>query len=1315
LKDAAAAPSKARLMAVKQEIDSSKPGETERETKIREMAARIRAEARAKAGLTPQEVQEKDEEEEPASAAAPTPSRKAPQAGLATSGNKRKAPEPPAAAADPEKEDEDSKKLEALLPVLEQKVASAEDEADKVSIIAAPLAMEATEGLRSLQTGAIRETEKAVKAALQVIAVAKREAEKHLAASETFAPVVRDSARDEIQRLMTRIDVAMSKVEEHKNARRDHEQALAAEKLFGELSSRLSSVEIDCEKAAMMSEPLAKVLNTEPDAISAAEIRESREALRIALATLAPTSRLISGKLAGLKGPMRKKMQELQDRAEASQALVDKAQQTVEEAQSRAAAGPILKQAADRIEKVEETLQEMRETEAPFLMGIEVMPADESGEVLQKMDKSAALAQATLADAHKFISLKLVEVGRLAEGAANAAKRELEKGKQQVEAGLARVRAFQEDTVKRKRQNLVVLVKEKIEEAEAAVLRMKEAGADLPILDAGSLDEALERALATELEAQNAVTAARRELQQRQQELRPHEGTSPDALKNNSELLRTKVRVQYMEAELNKFRKAAKGFEERIKVGKSLTITSLLLQEAEGEVERLSEAAVSWPEGERPPDDAQSTIVSVQQKLTMTTTQVEMKLQTAQGLELKELRGLFGRLQKAQSKLDAVKESARTRSKTVSGQFVRAASEAIRKAESKVATVSAEAAKRELTAERLEELTKEARSGLALVVAASQILAKEQGPSLALESKVEFARLQLRCKALERRGKAAADKVSTRFEAVASEAQHAALDALRLSARQEGDRFDVDSLFNQLSGGAAEVSEEQFCDFVAQTEPPMPTDRARVAYRRIAPHGLPLRTFVAALASFLRVAREVALTEDFEGKSVGKLRKLAVGEVVEAIGNPKEDESLGLSRLRVRLLRDGAVGWATARSKAGAVYLERAPKPYLWCAQASSLREMMEDASRVTAQLIPGDVVELMEGPHEERLGSDQRVRGAAVFEEAVGWLQVSGRNGGVLAEIKENVYKCGEAIAMTDVADFSSCTMVRRIEAGEALELLQEEEVAPSEGGSRRKFRACQDGREGWVTVQGSQGKVYVRPASRHYICSQATPVHMGLGADAPVVRVLMPGEAFAAFEEPKEVSGGESFKRYKVRSTKDGAEGWMTSGLQNEIQPWTTTYKVLRSSPLTTAFAANEAAEPVEVVRLIEPGEFVEVAEQPSEDHSTGQLRVRCIALRDQVAGWATVREAAGAGSVVLLQPAAPEEARAAAASGDIAPTTPIAGGGAAPSTPPAGGKATKRPWEVKEELDEDAQRWKGQKGKGKGKGMDKGKGKAKGKGKW
>jgi len=1231
-----------------------RPGETDRQYKVRMMAEKIRAEAK-RARETGAEPGSEDAAIEEAPA-------------------KRQTTNP---VADKLQEERDGQKFEEMLPSLEDKVSSAEDEAEKVAIVAAPLTMEAMEELKELQMGAIRETERAVKVAVTALLKIRREMEAFQKQVEGFAPTVKEQATEEMDKLMPRLDAAQVRLEEYKNVRKDHELALQGEKLFGELAQRLAGVEIDCEKASMMSEPLAKALDTNPNEINTNEIRETKEALRVAQATLAPTMRLISGKVAGLKGPIRAKMLDLQSRAEASQSLLDRAQQTVEEAQSRAAAIPILKQAQDRVASIEDVLLKMRETEAPFLMGLETMPAEDASEVLARMDKASSLAQSAIADAAKYISLKSVEVGRLAEGAAEAARKELEGIKQQLDEGMERVKRFQVEAGKRRRVNLVEVVRTKIEEAETAIAKMKEAGAELLTTEVGSLATALEKAHVIELEAQNAVTNARRELQEKQHDLRPL-NPSQDNMKNNSEILRIKVRVNYMETELNKFRKVAKEQDEKIKVGKSLTEVLDGLKDAEQEVDAISVASQGWPQDQPAPQEAQQSIGAIQNKLSAATMQVERKLSTAQGLELKELRVVFGRLQRSQSKLDKVKEAVRDRGRALSMKTVKEAAEAVRKAEVKVASLNVTSATLDaLSVSKLESMHNQVLTANELIDAARILLTQSQG--METSAKVEFARLHLRFKQIERKGKAQAEVISAHWEQVSTQTTQQVLDALRAAARRGDRRYDSDALFNDLSEGSGEITEPQFCDFFTKhkSDLALSAEKVKLAFSLIAPHGLMRKAFSFALSDFYKVIRDITITDEFEIHSAKKVRKLEVGEIVEVTGETKKDANLNLERMKCRAVRDAAAGWATLRSTAGATYFARTKKPFIWCAADVALRSEHQPESEVIRELKLGEVLELIEGPREEKLGRDLRVRGASCSEDTSGWLQVRSKNGVVLAKLSTNIYKCVEAIAMTDTSDFDNCTMVRRIDSGEALEMIIDQDAAkPGEGGTRRKFKACRDGAEGWVTVEGSQRTVYLKKAAKHYTCLDAAPLHAGLGAESTVVRILMPGEAFAAFEEPKEVSGGEKQTSFCVRDLIDGKEGWVTSTSMNELQPWSPKCKMLRTATLTSGFPANEAAEVIEVIRLLEVGELVTITEQPTKDTSSMQLRARCVAERDKAVGWVTVCEGGNTGSL-LLRPATEDElkpgqeAQASEELGEAAPTTPPLA-----TAPPADSRGLKRP---------------------------------------
>jgi len=456
--------------------------------------------------------------------------------------------------------------------------------------------------------------------------------------------------------------------------------------------------------------------------------------------------------------------------------------------------------------------------------------------------------------------------------------------------------------------------------------------------------------------------------------------------------------------------------------------------------------------------------------------------------------------------------------------------------------------------------------------------------------------------------------------------------------------------------------------------------------------------FMAALSDMRQVIRDITLTNVFEIKTAKKIRKLALGEILEAVGTTQEDSTLELERLQCRAVSDGATGWVTVKSKNGASYLKRAVKPFLWCADSVPLRRAREESSGEVRELGPGEVLELIEGPHEGRPG-EVRVRGIACHEQTAGWLHLKDTKGTIVAEVSDRVYKCVEPIAMTQEPDFSKCTMVRRIDAGEALELCPDEEFEPSAGTTRKRFRACTDGKEGWITTSGNKGKVYLTPAKNHYICLKATPVHVGLGAESAVARVLMPGEAFAAVEEPREVSGGEKLDLYRVRAIMDSAEGWVASSSHEaKVQKWSTRYKALKPVTLTAGLLANEAAEVVEVLRLLETDELLDIAEHPTLDTSTGQLRARCVALKDKLVGWVTVRDTSG-GSALNVRPVGPGEGGALPEQKAVELAEPAE---RPPSTKGTGKRAQKRLLDQREQEqqhDDEGDQGKGGRGRGRG----------------
>merc|ERR1712190_461550 len=124
----------------------------------------------------------------------------------------------------------------------------------------------------------------------------------------------------------------------------------------------------------------------------------------------------------------------------------------------------------------------------------------------------------------------------------------------------------------------------------------------------------------------------------------------------------------------------------------------------------------------------------------------------------------------------------------------------------------------------------------------------------------------------------------------------------------------------------------------------------------------------------------------------------------------------------------------------------------------------------------------------------------------------------------------------MTDVFDIKKCNVVRKVDIGEALEVVGGQQKQDSDVDiSRVKLRATRDGKEGWVTLKGNQGTEFVKKRAEHYVANQDINVRQGSGRDSAVVRQLKKGEVFEGKQAPKEEKPEAKFG-VKVRAFEDG-----------------------------------------------------------------------------------------------------------------------------------------------------------------------------------
>jgi len=263
----------------------------------------------------------------------------------------------------------------------------------------------------------------------------------------------------------------------------------------------------------------------------------------------------------------------------------------------------------------------------------------------------------------------------------------------------------------------------------------------------------------------------------------------------------------------------------------------------------------------------------------------------------------------------------------------------------------------------------------------------------------------------------------------------------------------------------------------------------------------------------------------------------------------------------------------------------------------------------------------LLEGPREESTSSEIRLKASSCKETATGWITLRDVAGTNFASLSPKVYICKATIAMTDVFDISSCKVVRKVTIGEALVVVdgQEEHTDSEVAIKRLKFMSPKDGKEGWVTLKGNQGTVYVEPSKTHYMVETDVELRQTAEKDSKVVTTVKVGEVLEGLEAPKEVRP-DSKMGVRARSLEDGKAGWIifAPGPMAPVKPWSPKYTCKVAVALTPSLAAKDA----DAIRQTEVGEVFEAVEGPTLDASTGLRRIRCATAADGAVGWATLR---------------------------------------------------------------------------------------------
>lgn len=238
-----------------------------------------------------------------------------------------------------------------------------------------------------------------------------------------------------------------------------------------------------------------------------------------------------------------------------------------------------------------------------------------------------------------------------------------------------------------------------------------------------------------------------------------------------------------------------------------------------------------------------------------------------------------------------------------------------------------------------------------------------------------------------------------------------------------------------------------------------------------------------------------------------------------------------------------------------------------------------------------------------------------ALSDGTDGWVSLRGNQGtNFMERCPKPFFVCDDEVLLQ--AGFESISSeVRRLQAGEVLELVEGPRKENTVQIQRIRGRALSDNKSGWVTMKDTQDSGFLEPA-KVLVCRQTVALTPDFDIkEGKPMRKLEIGDVMEILGEMRE-SEQHSMARIQVRTQRDKKEGWVTiKGNQGTgfVEESDRHYICRMNVPLEQRFECGSA-----LVRTLQVGELFEVSEGPRTETKDGASRVKGRNFSDGSVGW-------------------------------------------------------------------------------------------------
>jgi Ca2+-binding EF-hand superfamily protein len=168
--------------------------------------------------------------------------------------------------------------------------------------------------------------------------------------------------------------------------------------------------------------------------------------------------------------------------------------------------------------------------------------------------------------------------------------------------------------------------------------------------------------------------------------------------------------------------------------------------------------------------------------------------------------------------------------------------------------------------------------------------------------------------------------------------------------------------------------------------------------------------FISMIRCYMKVVKETVVTNAMSIKESKTLRRLELGEICEVIEGPLKEGTVEVTRLHVRVLKDGLDGWVTPIGNQGTIFLEegsmqmKVVKETILTPNFSISDTSSKDKTRKlkdpTRKLKEGELLEVREWMKKEEESGLMRMKVKTKTDGQIGWATSIGNAGQVYLEV---------------------------------------------------------------------------------------------------------------------------------------------------------------------------------------------------------------------------------------------------------------------------------------------------------------------------